>query len=238
MKLLRNAFSKTVALAGILLLSGATFSASAADDLANVLSKLDAASATFKSAQADVNWDNVQTAPIEETDKQVGTVVFERNNGQTRMALHITTFNGKPVPKEMVYAGGLFKLYEPLQKQMQVFKAGANSNQINSMLTVGFGGSGKDLQKSWTVTYVSTEQVEGKQAAKLELTPLDPGMKNNFPKLWLWINMENGIALKQQRFDTTGNYNIVTYRNIRLNGSVPSNAFEIKTAPGTNIVNR
>jgi outer membrane lipoprotein-sorting protein len=221
-----------------LLLSAPVRSTFAADDLASVLSKLDSASLTFKSAQADVNWDNVQIAPIEETDKQVGTAIFERKNGQLRMALRIKTYNGKPVPKDMVYANSVFKLYEPLQKQIQVFKAGSNTAKINSMLTLGFGGSGKDLQKSWNVTYAGTEQVDGKPAAKLELVPRDESMKNNFPRLLLWVDMENGIALKQQRFDTSGNYNVVSYHNIRLNGPVPSDAFEIKTASGTNVVNR
>jgi len=209
----------------------------AADDLAAVLAKLDAASVKFKSAQADIEWDNVQTAPIEETDKQSGTVLFQRKDGQLAMALHLKTYNGKPVPKDMVYAGDSLKLYEPLLKQMQVFKAGSNRAQADAVMTIGFGGSGKDLQKSWQVSYAGTEQVDGKAGAKLELVPKDESAKNNFPKVLLWVDTENGIALKQQRFDSSGNYAVVSYHNIRVNAPVPSNAFEIKTAAGTQIVN-
>jgi outer membrane lipoprotein-sorting protein len=43
--------------------------------------------------------------------------------------------------------------------------------------------------------------------------------------------------VKQQRFDTAGNYVIFTYNNIQLNKKVASNAFEIKTASGTQVVN-
>src|SRR5579859_188985 len=145
--------------AATLVVAFAAYPARAADDLAAVLAKLDAASVKFKSAQADVEWDNVQTVPIEDIDKQVGTVLFQRKDGKLSMALHLKTDNGKPVPKDMVYSSGLFKLYEPLLKQMNIYKAGANQAQAEAIMTVGFGGSGKELQKSWQVSYAGTEQV-------------------------------------------------------------------------------
>jgi outer membrane lipoprotein-sorting protein len=167
----------------------------------------------------------------------VGTVLFERKNGQVQMALHIKTDNGKPVQKDLVYAGGVGKLYEPLLKQMQVFKVGDRQSQLDSFLTLGFGGSGKDLQKSWDISYAGTDQIGGVSAVKLQLVPRDPNLAKTAPKVLLWIDMDKGVAVKQQRFDPSGGYVIFTYGNLRLNGPVPSNAFEIKTAPGTQIVN-
>lgn len=208
----------------------------AADDLPAILAKLDSSAQKFKSAQADIDWDNVQTAPIEETDKQAGTVLFERRNGQLSMALHLVTFNGKPVEKMMVYSGDQFKLYEPRLKQLQIFKAGSNRAQADAVMTVGFGGSGKDLEKNWLVTYITTEQVDGKAAAKLQLIPRDEAAKNTFPKLFLWVDTADGIALKQQRFDAAGNYNVVSYHNVRVNAPVANDAFDLKTPAGTQVV--
>jgi len=209
----------------------------AADDLGNVLTRLDASAAKFKSAQADITWDNVQVAPIEDKDSQAGTVIFERKNGQVQMALHIKTDNGKPVLKDMVYADGTGKLYEPRLKQMQVFKLGAKKAQLDTFLTLGFGGSGQDLKKNWNVTYAGTESVGGVSAAKLQLVPKDPEVAKSAPKVILWVDLDRGVAVKQQRFDPAGNYVIFSYANLKLNGGVPSNAFEIKTASGTQIVN-
>jgi outer membrane lipoprotein-sorting protein len=230
----RNVF---VALIAVLMLGSGIRSAFAAEDLAGVLAKLDAASTKFKSAQADLTTDIVQTQPLPDEDKQTGTVLFQRKDGQLQMALHLKTDNGKPVLKDLVFAGGVLKLYEPRLKQMQIFKAGANRAQADTILTVGFGGSGKDLQKTWDVSYAGSEQVEGKNTAKLELVPKDAGVKNTFPKVMLWVDMENGIAVKQQFFDPSGNYKLAIYRNVRLNGSVPGDAFEIKTASGTQVIN-
>ena len=210
----------------------------AADDLGPVLAKLDAAAKTFSSAQADIVWDNVQTQPVPDKDSQVGSAIFARGkDGQMQIAVHIKTDNGKPTQKDISYSGGVGKMYEPGIKQMQVFKVGDKSGQLETFLTLGFGGSGQDLKKNWDIVSAGTEAVNGVQAAKLQLTPRDPAVAKTAPKVLLWIDMDKGVAVKQQRFDSTGNYVIFAYTNIQLNKKVPSNAFEIKTAPGTQVVN-
>jgi outer membrane lipoprotein-sorting protein len=227
-----------MAVALLLLLALPSSRAFAADDLQKVLAKLDEASTKFKSVQGDLVWENVQTQPIEDRDAQAGTVIFERKSGQLQMALHLKTDQGRPIQKDMVYAGGLFKLYEPKIKQMQVFKAGANKAQFDTFLTLGFGGSGKELVKAWEVSYAGSEAVDGHPTSKLQLIPRDEGVRKNFTKVDLWIDMDNGLALKQQSFDPSGNYRIVSYHNLKLNGSVPSDAFDLKTLQGTQIINR
>jgi outer membrane lipoprotein-sorting protein len=229
--------SRALALLALLVAAVSVIPARGTDDLDNVIAKLDASATKFKSAQADITWDNVQTLPISDTDKQAGTVLFERKNGQIQVALHIKTDNGKPVLKDMVYGGGVGKLYEPALKQMQVFKVGDKKSELDAFLTLGFGGSGQDLKKNWQVSSLGTEQVAGVNAAKLQLIPRDPAVAKTAPKVLLWIDMDKGVAVKQQRFNADSGYVIFGYSNIRLNGSVPSNAFEIKTASGTQVVN-
>jgi outer membrane lipoprotein-sorting protein len=210
----------------------------AADDLDTVIAKLDASAKTFTSAQADIAWDNVQTQPVLDKDSQVGTAIFARaKNGQMQVAVHIKTENGKPVLKDLSYADGVGKMYEPAIKQIQVFKVGDKSSQLETFLTLGFGGSGQDLTKNWQITSAGTESISGVQAAKLQLAPRDPAMAKTAPKVLLWIDLDKGVALKQQRFDSAGNYVVFTYSNIQLNKKVPSNAFQIKTASGTQVVN-
>ena len=220
------------------LLAMAALPVRAADNLDKVIAKLDASAKTFTSAQADIVWDNVQTQPVLDKDSQAGTAIFARgNDGQMQVAVHIKTDNGKPVIKDLAYANGVGKMYEPAIKQIQVFKVGDKSAQLETFLTLGFGGSGQDLAKNWQITDAGTEAVNGVQAAKLQLTPHDPALAKTTPKVLLWIDLDKGVALKQQRFDSTGNYLVFTYSNIQLNKKVPSNAFEIKTASGTQVVN-
>jgi len=218
--------------------AAAVVPAHAADDLDKVISKLDASAKTFTSAQADIVWDNTQTQPVPDTDSQVGTILFARGkDGQMQVALHVKTDNGKPVEKDMVYSGGIGKLYEPAIKQLQVFKVGDKSAQLDSFLTLGFGGSGEDLKKNWNITPAGTEQVSGVSAVKLQLTPRDPAVAKTAPKVILWIDLDKGLAVKQQRFDASGNYVTFTYTNIHPNAKVGHDAFVIKTTKDTQTVN-
>jgi len=212
-------------------------------ELDTVLAKLDASAKTFKSAEADIVWDKVQTQPMEDTDSQVGTAIFERGkpsngkSGEMQMALHIKTDNGKPALKDMVYSNGVGKMYQPSIKQEQIFKVGDNKAALDAFLTLGFGGSGQDLKKTWKIALLGTESVNGSPAAKLQLLPVDPKLAESTTKVFLWIDLKLGVAVKQQRFSPDASYLMLTYSNIRLNGKVPSGAFEIKTAPGTQIQN-
>ncbi len=207
-------------------------------DLDKVLAKLDASAKTFKSAQADIVWDNVITQPAPDTDSQVGTVLFARSkSGEMEMALHIKTDNARPALKDLIYADGVGKMYQPSIKQMQVFKVGDNRSAFDAFLTLGFGGSGEDLKKIWKVTYAGTEAVNGVQACKLQLVPLDTKVAQSTSRVILWIDMDKGLAVKQQRFATDGSYLMLTYSNIQLNGKVPSGAFDLKPPSGTQIVN-
>jgi outer membrane lipoprotein-sorting protein len=50
--------------------------------------------------------------------------------------------------------------------------------------------------------------------------------------------LDTGLAVKQQFYDNSGNYRVATYHNVKLNAPVPAKSFDIKTAPGTQIINR
>ena len=63
------------------------------------------------------------------------------------MAADLKQDNGKDAPKTVVYDNGEVNLYEPAIKQLTVMRAGANKGQWESFLTLGFGGSGSDLER-------------------------------------------------------------------------------------------
>lgn len=212
----------------VVLASAGMVSVAGAQDLSAVLAKLDASAAKFKSAEADVLWDAVQTQPIPDSDKQGGTILFARSGSDVEVAIHFKTHNGKPYVKNVVYANGQGKMYDGDTKQTQTFAAGNNKSALDAFLTLGFGGSGADLQKNWTVTSQGTEAVNGAQAAKLQLIPKDPAVAKTTPKVILWVDMDKGVGVQQQRFDTTGNYSMITYSNIKMGAKAPSSAFELK----------
>lgn len=197
-------------------------------DLQQVLNQMDAASARFRSAQADFVADTY-TAVVESHDIQQGTIAFRRAGGQTQMVMHVKTDNGQPSLKDVLYKNGEVDFYQPTVKQETILKGSSNDERY---LTLGFGGSGKQLAADWNIKYLGKEQVGGVETVKLDLTPKTPS--DQFTHITIWVNTSNGIAIKQQVFQESGDWRAAVYSNIQLN-DVPANAFMLKIAPGTQV---
>lgn len=197
-------------------------------DLQKVLSQMDAAAAKFQSAQADFSADSY-TAVVQSHDVQKGTIAFRRAGAATEMIMHVKTDEGQPSLKDVLYKNGELAYYQPAVKQENIFKGGSNYERY---LTLGFGGSGKDLSANWNISYQGTETIDGVQAAKLDLTPKTPS--DQFTHITVWIDPKRGVSLKQQVFQESGDWRMATYSNIKLN-EVPQNAFALQIAPGTQV---
>lgn len=206
-------------------------------DLERVLQQMNAGAQKFQSAQADLEWLQFQ-AVVQDKDLQKGTIAFQRKGSQTIMAAHIREENGKPAPKDLLYKDSQFQLYQPMIKQVTVFSAGANKAQYESFLTLGFGGSGSDLQKNWDIAYQGTEQIDGVSVAKLELKPKQDAVRKMFTRVVVWIDPVRAISLRQQFFEPSGDTRTVTYSHIKYNTSVGKDVFDLKLAPGTKKITR
>lgn len=195
-------------------------------DLQKVLSQMDAAAQKFQSAQADFDAD-LFTAVVQSHETQQGTIAFRRTGGVTEMVSHIKTDNGQPALKDILYAHSELTYYQPAIKQANIFSVGANRQQAESYLTLGFGGSGKDLSANWNIAYQGMESIGGVQTAKLDLTPKQAGGNNPYTHIVVWIDPARAISLKQQFIQESGDTRTVTYSNIQMN-NVPASAFTLK----------
>jgi outer membrane lipoprotein-sorting protein len=207
----------------------------AADDLDKVLHKLDVAAANFRSTSADFEFDSVQTDPIPDKDVQKGTVYYERKGTAFQMAAHIREENDKPVPKMYTYSGGVFKLFEERVDRVTIFN---KLSKYESYLMLGFGASGKDLADKWNIKYLGSEVIDGVKTEKLELVAKDPAVRKNLPKVNVWVDPERGVSLKQIFDEGSGAYRVCVYFNIKVNQSVPGDAFALKTDKQTQVVTR
>jgi len=208
----------------------------AADDKERVLRKLDAAAASFHSTSADFQFDAVTKDPIDETDTLKGTVFYERTGKNFRTAAHIRESNGKPALKVYSYANGEFKLFEGgnTNQVTSYSKAG----QLESYLMLGFGASGKDLEDKWEIKYLGAEMLDGVKTEKLELVAKDAAVRKNILKVTVWMDVERGISLKQVFDEGPGQYRVCVYFNIKMNQTLPADAFTFKTDKQTTFVKR
>jgi outer membrane lipoprotein-sorting protein len=188
------------------------------------LRQMDAASLKFQSAEANFRWDLYEKV-VKETTTQVGTIYFKKESGSTVMGAKMTS----PAPKLIEFKNGRLRLFDPGTNHLTIVDATKNKAQLESFLTVGFGGSGKDLVKSWTISDLGDEVVDGVQTAKLDLVPKDPGVKSNCTHMTIWVDPTRGIELKQSLYMPSGDYRTAVYTDIKYNQRVDEKQYQIKT---------
>lgn len=192
-------------------------------ELDQAIRQMDAASARFKSAEADLQWDFYELV-VKETTTQRGNIYFKKNDAKLEMGAKILP----PGTKYLSYKDGKLAVFDPGTKELKVFKAA----QYESFLTLGFGGSGSDLAKAWTITDLGVEQLSDGGApvptTKLDLVSKDPNVRNMFSHVVIWVDTSRDISLKQQFFTPSGDYRTTTYTNIRYNQSIDTKPYQYK----------
>ncbi len=202
-----------------------------AQNLESVLASMDKAAANFRSAQCDFAWDQYQKV-VDDHDYQKGTMYFRRQGSDVQMAANITS----PAKKYVLFTGNMVSVYQPSIDQVTEYIPGKNKADFESYLVLGFGGSGRDLEKSFDVNYAGMEQVQGVNAAKLELTPKSQRVKSMFATITLWIDPARGVSVQQKFQEPSGDYRLATYSNIQLNQKISGDVFKLKTTGHTKVI--
>jgi outer membrane lipoprotein-sorting protein len=196
-----------------------------AQNLESVLNAMDKAAADFKTAQTDFVWDQYQKV-VDEHDLQKGTMYFRRQGSDVQMAADITS----PDKKYVLFSGGMVSVYVPKAGQVTEYNAGKNKADFETFLVLGFGGRGHDLAKSFDVKYAGMEQVQGINAAKLDLTPKSQKVSNMFQTITLWIDPARGVSVQQLFTERSGDFRLAKYSNIQLNQKLSNDVFKLKTS--------
>jgi outer membrane lipoprotein-sorting protein len=202
------------------------------EDLQKVLHQMDQTAADFRTTQAAFVWDQYQKV-VDEHDLQKGMVYFRRVGSEIQMAAEITN---PEAPKSVLFTDSKVEVYQPKIDQITRYNTGKDRATVESFLVLGFGGSGKDMLKSFDVKYIGAENVGGVDTAKLELVPKSAKGRNMFDHIWLWVDTSKGVSVQQQLFEPSGDYRLAKYSDIQLNQKIPDSAFKLKTTGRTKIV--
>lgn len=209
--------------------------------LNTVLKKMDTAAAGFRSAQAEFEWDTYEKVIDEIDDIQKGTIYYRRVGKEIEMMADVKMAGSdpqklKPEPKFVLFSKGKVRMYQPKMDQITEFDLGKNRADLESYVVLGFGGSGQDLVKTFVVTYVGPETINGIATAKLKLIPKSEKVRNTYKEIWLWIDLDKGISAQQQAFQPDGNYRLAKYPSIRLNEKINDEVFKLKTTSKTQTI--
>jgi outer membrane lipoprotein-sorting protein len=208
-----------------------SLAAAQAPTLESVLQKMDTAAASFQSAQADFVWDQYQRV-VAETDTQKGTVYYRRTGKAIEMMAEIR----EPDRKFVLYKDGKLQVYQPKIEQVMEYTAGANQQEVESFLVLGFGGSGQDLKKGFEVSFQGEEPIDNVATARLQLIPKSEKIRGNFPEIILWIDLSRGISLQQKLMQSQGDYRLAKYSGIKIPAKMGNDVFRLKTTGKTKFV--
>ncbi|SRR5208283_5109210 len=203
-----------------------------ASDLQRVLKQMDQTAANFRTTQAAFVWNQYQKV-VDETDAQKGTVYFRRAGNETEMAAYISDPTS---PKQVLFTDSKVEVYQPKIDQVTQYNTGKDRATVEDFLVLGFGGSGRDMVKSFEVKYIGPEKVDGVDTEKLELVPKSARGRNMFDHIWLWIDLSRGVSVQQQLFEPSGDYRLAKYSDIQLNQKIPDSEFKLKTTGKTKFV--
>lgn len=192
--------------------------------LDEVLRQMDVASLKFQSAEANFRWDLYELV-VKETTTQTGTIYFKKQGGTTVTGAKIVS----PTTRFLEFRNSAIHLYDPGTNHLTTINAAKNKAQLESFLTLGFGGSGKDLANAWTISDLGDETIDGVPTAKLDLVPKDAAVKNNCTHMTIWVDPSRGISLKQSFYMPSGDYRTAVYSNIKYNQKVGEKPYQIVT---------
>ena len=195
-----------------------------AGHLDEVLRQMDAASLKFQSAEATFQWDLYEKV-VQQTTTQKGTIYFKKEAGKTVMGAKVTS----PSIKILEYRNGILTLFDPGTDHETIITPKGNQAQMESFLTLGFGGSGKEMAKAWTISDLGDEVVNGVQTAKLDLVPKDPAVRNNCTHMTIWVDPVRGVMLKQSFYMPSEDYRTAVFSDIKYNQGVDTKPYQIKT---------
>jgi len=230
-------------LAGALLVFSGIAAAQQPDPAAlqNVLKKMDSVAAGFRSTQASFQWETYEKVIDEVDDYEKGVIYYRRTGKDVEMMAEVKEVGSspkdlKPAPKYVLVSGGKVRMYQPKLDQITEFDFGKNRSEFESYLVLGFGGSGEDLQRSFDVTYVAPETVNGVATAKLQLVPKSEKVRNTYKQIFLWIDLDRGISVQQQFFQPQGDYRLAKYFDVKTGEKIPDSVFKLKTTGKTQTI--
>jgi outer membrane lipoprotein-sorting protein len=207
--------------------------ASGADELQAVLDRMDQAAARFKGLSAEVTKVS-HNALLNEDDTFTGTMAVK--NGPKAHDLRAVVDILHPDPKKVLLTSHKVEMYYPKINTVQTVDLDRKGRAlVDQFLLLGFGSTSAEIRKAYDVKLSGTETVAGQKTARLLLTPKSHDVLAKLTKVDLWISDTLGIAVQQKFWEPGGDYNLLTYTNVRLHTAtqelkwdVPKNAKQEK----------
>ncbi len=188
--------------------------------LDQVFAKMDEVQKTFRSAAADIERTHV-TVLVNDKDASFGKFYYTRRGKEPRLKLELLS----PMMQYLLIDKGKLQLYTPKLKQVQEAPITGHQDKVELFMSLGFGQSSEDLKSNFDVSIVPDEVIDGKKTSVLELKPKNTAM---FKSVRLWMDQEKWVAVQIRTTESSGDYMVIKFSNVKTNGGFSDSVFELK----------
>ena len=204
-----------------------------AESLPEILARMDREAKDFRSMSAKIKQVDY-TAVIDDKSEKSGEVHLKRTKGGSVVLVQFE----QPEPETIQFDGQKGRIFYPKANTVQVLEVGkyAKKIDIDDLLLIGFGKSGADLTKAYTIKLLGQETLGTIHAAHLDMTPKSAEVQKYVTKIELWIPEGKSNPVQEKATNPSKNYSLVSYSELVINPPLPDSAFEMKLPPGVKTV--
>src|SRR5262245_56500655 len=202
-----------------LMLLGSLSQAQSNYTLDQIFAKMDEVAKTFRSSQADLERTHV-TVIVNDKDVASGKFYYARKGKDPRVKMDLT----KPIAQSALVDKGKVQLYTPNLKQVQEASIGEHKDTLEMFMALAFGTSSEDIKKNFTSTLAAEETIDGQKTTVLDLKPKSSSIKS----VRMWMDQKRWVAVQIKVTESSDDYFILKYTNIKLNANIPDSVFQLK----------
>jgi outer membrane lipoprotein-sorting protein len=193
--------------------------------LETVLAHLDEEAKDFHSLSADMERTKV-TVVVNDHSTETGSIALRGD----KMLLQMKAPNARTILR----LGDTLYLYTPGLKRVEEYDLGKNRTLVDQFLLLGFGTSGKELERGYEIALLNEGPLGDKKAAELELTPKSDAVRKQVSKIHIWIDESTWLPIQQEFIEAgSGDYSTVRYSKIVRNPEISESVFKPHWPKGT-----
>ncbi len=193
--------------------------------LETVLAHLDDNAKDFHSLSADMERTKV-TVVVNDHSTESGSISLRGD----KMLLQMKA----PNERTILRSGDTLYLYTPGLKRVEEYDLGKNRALVDGFLLLGFGTSGKELERGYEVALLNEDPLGDKKAAELQLTPKSEEVRKQISKIHIWIDESTWMPVQQEFIEAgSGDYSVVRYSKMVRNPNIPDSVFKPHWPKGT-----
>ena len=190
-----------------------------------VLNRMDTRSNTLRTLTADLKQTKV-TIVVDDVSEKTGKLFYKKSRRKSTFKLDYA----EPEFRTLLLEKGKVKILEPRIKRYQEIDTG-NGSETAELRLFWIGQSSRSIRRDYDVRHLKTDQVDGRPASLLELTPRSTAVKNLFSRIRLWVDHKHWIPTQTRLFEASEDHLTILLSNVKINPGLPDRIFKLQVPP-------